>query len=267
MDIDENLDEVIEDAYSLRDDLYAWWLREKSRGVPLLTGGDCRTFFDVFIVFVIVCVLLYVMTMIMAGVATAGALIPSATRKIQLMFSSVSNITDIQKNVDELVTEIVLAKKHIDIASLTPLMATGRLASSYITILATNGATQFIETHSLFKKNSTTKDVGKRVVKFVRAKAFTILTFTVGSVGVYPEFNAFLTVMNLVCSIFPSTFWKEPEVNVKFSSKVSESDASEASDPRSPDAFKLKFMRRRGFVPRPSLMNPRLAVFKPYTTL
>jgi hypothetical protein len=248
MDLDEDLDEVIANAYGLRDTLYEWWIREKSRGVPVLEGGDCKTFFDVFIVFVLVCILLYVMSMLLVGAASAASLIPAATNKIRSLFSSITSVTDIEKSVGDLVSEIVLAKKYVDITALTPMKAGVRLVSSYVTILATN----FIEAQAIFKHSGSNKEVGKRVVRVVRAKAFTFLTFAVGSVGgAYGEFSAFLTIMNLVCSVFPSTFWKPKEVEVEVLSKMrSGSDASETSDPRNPERLKLKFPRKRGFVPR-----------------
>jgi hypothetical protein len=248
MEFDADLDQVIVDAYGAKDVLYQWWVREHEIQGMALMGGECKTFLDVFIVFVLVCILLYVLTMIAAGAAMASTLVPAAKMKIKSVFTSVANITDINDQVEEVVEQIVLARKHVDIFKLTPLMAAGRLASSYLTILATNGATKFIQSKTLFKDN---KDVSKSVVKFVKAKAFTVLTLTVGSVGMYSEYSAFLTAMNLVCSLFPSSFWKKEE-ETKFSSKVSESDASETSDPRNPMP-KIKFWRKRGFYPKPML--------------
>ena len=241
--IDTDLDAIVSDAYAQRDVLYAWYRRENS---ATLMGGECKTFFDVFIVFVLVCILLYILTMAMTGAAMVVPLVATATAKIQALFSSVAPLVDVSENVAEILSEILLAKKHVDILSLTPASAGARLVSSYMTILITNGATRYLESHSLFKSN---KDIGKNVVKFVKKKAFTLLTITVGfqSAGVYAEYSAFLTVMNLVCSVFPSTFWKRPPP--KPSSNVSES--SEASDPREvvrDDVPRsMPYRRRRGF--------------------
>ena len=256
MDVDTDLDAVIADAYALRDVLYEWYLREKSDiSKPPLMGGECKTFFDVFIVFVLVCILLYVLTMVLAGAASATTMVTAATIKIQSLFSSIAPIANIGENVGDILNQIVLAKKHVDILSLTPLTAAGRLVSSYVTILITNGATRYIESHSMYKSN---KDVGKSVVKFVKKKAFTLITLTVGSAGVYTEYSAFLTVMNLVCSLFPSTFWKKapPKAKKPMPSNVSESN-SDSSDPREvvrdsilSNLIPREMMRkRRGFFP------------------
>jgi len=246
MDIDADLDEVIADAYDAKDLLYQWYLRERG---PALMGGECKTFLDVFIVFMLVCILLYVLTMIAAGAAMASTLVPATTLKIKSVFASIANRTDITDKVDEVVGQIVLAQKHVDIFKLTPLMAAGRLASSYLSVIAANAATKFIQSKALFKDN---KEISKSAVKFVRKKAYTFLTLTTTvAVGVYSEYDAFLTAMNLVCSLFPSSFWKKKEEPV-FSSKVSESDASETSDPRNP-VPKIKFWRKRGFYPKPML--------------
>lgn len=233
--ISMDLDTVISDAFSLQDVLREWVRRETTA----LTGGECKTFFDVFVVFVLVCILLYVLTMVMSGAASAATMITAATSKIRSLFSSITPIADISENVADVLDQIVLAKKHVDIVSLSPVTAAGRLVSSYMTVLITNGATRYIETHAMFKAN---KEVGKGVVKFVKKKAFALLTMTAGSAGVYTEYSAFLTVMNLVCSVFPSTFWKKPEMKktVKIDS-VPETD--EPGDPQPGDSQPVDIRR------------------------
>lgn len=240
--IDADLDAVVEDAYSLREMLHDWW--RETRG-PLLVkdieGGECKNFWDILLVFMIVCVLLYVFMMMQSGTVEATVLARAATKKVHSIVVSiapafvgktlssmyrvalpyVAPVVSVVENdtVKQAIDRIVLANKQI-----AP-YGKEQLFSSLLTALIP------IRTKAYIVKNAS-KTVSKRVIWCLRA----IVVFAFQKEKGWAEYSAFLTVMDAACSMFPSTtLWKKEAVPVERSGATTVSAANSVSAATSAD--------------------------------